>query len=721
MSNSKNILDRDLGQLEFNRRVLALAQDERTPLLERIFFLCILTSNLDEFFMKRVSMFCRKRQVLDELRLRRFRSVVSDLQAQQSACFKNEIRPALAEEGIRLLPWEELDEEQRKEAAAYFRKNVYPVLTPQAVDTSHPFPFISNLSDSLVMRLIDPENDEPFFARVKIPQQLPQWIELNSTPAGGERRFTALRAMIQHHMGELFPGMIIDSVLPIRVTRSALVEMDHTDSSDLLEQVEEELRERRQQFAVRLEHPPEAEPWLLERVVEEFGLSPVQIYEMPGELDYTDLKDIAALPIPKLHYPKWRPRTPLGLENPEQGIFKAIRQRDIFVHHPYDSFDASVLRMIRAAVDDEDVLALKMTLYRTSDDTPFIPWMIEAAESGKQVTCLVELKARFDEQRNIRWANALRDAGVNVVHGVLGVKTHTKCMLVVRREGGGVRSYAHIGTGNYHPVTANHYSDMGLFTCNPDLTEEVATLFHLLTGRARNVEFDRLLVAPMNMKQRFIEMIRREAGHHKAGRPARIVAKLNQLEDVDVVQALYEASQAGVRIDLIVRGFCVLRPGVDQLSPTIRVISIVGRFLEHSRIYYFRNGAEKKLGGDFFIGSADWMHRNLERRIEAVTPVDDHNIRKRIWNVLKVMLADKRQAWEMQADGSYIQLFPEEGDDRQVAEGTQQALLDRNSRRSVSDDRWREFWLPSRRSDPEPIVKRKRPEPRSDAPSRSTA
>lgn len=713
MPRATNILDRDLGLLEFNRRVLALAQDSRTPLLERVFFLCILTSNLDEFFMKRASMYSRRGQVLDELKLRRYREVVIELQAQQAACFKDDICPALAAEGIHLVPWEELSKEEREETARYFRRNVYPVLTPQAVDTSHPFPFISNLSDSLVIRLIDPDNNEPFFARVKIPQQLPQWIELRSSAGKNERRYTALRAMIQNHLGELFPGMTVDTVLPLRVTRSAVVEMDHGDTSDLLEQVEEELRERRQQFAVRLEHPPKPDTWLLERVMDEFGLSPVQTYEMPGELDYTDLKDIASLPIPKLHFPKWRPRAPLGLENPEQGIFKAIRKRDIFVHHPYDSFDASVLRMIRAAVDDPDVLAIKMTLYRTSDDTPFIPWMIEAAESGKQVTCLVELKARFDEQRNIRWANALRDAGVNVVHGVLGVKTHTKCMLIVRHEQGEVRSYAHIGTGNYHPVTANHYTDMGLFTCNPKLTEEVATLFHYLTGRARKVQFNDLLVAPMNMKQRFLDMIDREIDHQVAGRPTRIVAKMNQLEDTEIVQALYRASQAGVRVDLIVRGFCTLRPGVEKLSENIRVVSIVGRFLEHSRVYYFRNGTPKKLQGEFYMGSADWMHRNLERRVEAVTPVYDHNIRKRIWNILKVMLSDKRQAWEMQSDGSYIQLFPEEGDTGAAVEGTQQALLERNARRLVSNDRWRDTWMPQRSSDA--MVSGRRPEPRSES------
>ncbi len=710
MPKSRHILDRDLGLLEFNRRVLALAQDERTPLLERIFFLCILTSNLDEFFMKRVSMFCRRRQVLDELRLQRFREVVIDLQAQQSACFKEAIRPALAAQGIHLVQWDELSDQEREESAAYFRKNVYPVLTPQAVDPSHPFPFISNLSDSLVMRLLDPDVNEPFFARVKIPQQLPQWIELKSGSDKGERRYTALRAMIQQHLGDLFPGMTVDAVLPLRVTRSAVVEMDHADTSDLLEQVEEELRERRQQFAVRLEHPPNPDPWLLERVLGEFGLAPVQIYEMPGELDYTDLKDIAALPIPHLHYPEWRPRAPMGLENLDQGIFKAIRKRDVFVHHPYDSFDASVLRIIRAAVDDPDVLAIKMTLYRTSDDTPFIPWLVEAAESGKQVTCLVELKARFDEQRNIRWANALRDAGVNVVHGVMGVKTHTKCFAARKAKCAAMRTLAAATTTRSPP-----YTDMGLLTCDPVLTEEVATLFHYLTGRARKVQFERLLVAPMNMKQRFLEMIARETEHHEAGRPARIIAKCNQLEDADIVDALYSASQAGVPIDLIVRGFCVLRPGVKKLSPTIRVVSIVGRFLEHSRVYYFRNGAEDKFDGEFYIGSADWMHRNLERRIEAVTPVDDLAVRKRIWETLKIMLADRRQAWEMQSDGSYVQLVPGKKQRGAAIKGTHQALLDKHAKRSVSDDRWREAWLPFRTPEAQPLVRRQRPEPRAEA------
>ncbi|MDT8322333.1 MAG: polyphosphate kinase 1, partial [Xanthomonadales bacterium] len=650
-----HFLDRDLGLLEFNRRVLQQVLDDSTPLLERVFFLGILTSNLDEFFMKRVSRLCRRGRLLDADRLRQFRAIVIDLLEQQAACFENRIRPALAENGIRLLDWNELSTGERRKAAAYFRQNVYPALTPQAVDPSHPFPFISNLSDSLAITLRDPTDQRRWFARVKIPPQFPQWIELPSA-GGSERRYAPLRGMIQQHLGELFSGMEIEQVLPLRVTRGAVVELEHSETGDLLEQVEGELRERRHQFAVRLEHPPAPDPWLLSTVVEEFGLSALQIYEMPGELDYTDLQDIAALPIADLHFPRWEPRLPVGLENPERGIFSAIRRGDILLHHPYDSFDASVARFIRAAVDDEDVLAIKMTLYRTSDDNPFVPWLIEAAESGKQVACLVELKARFDEHRNIRWANALRDAGVNVVHGVLGKKTHTKTALVVRRENERVRSYAHIGTGNYHPVTARLYTDLGLLTCRPELTAEVAQLFHYLTGRSRQLEFPRLLVAPMNMKQRFMELIEREAELMQAGRPAAITAKMNQLEDRDICRALYDASQAGVPVNLIVRGFCVLRPATARLSPTVRVISIIGRFLEHSRLYYFRNGQQDPVNGDFYLGSADWMQRNLEQRIEAVTPIAERPLRERLWALLQIMLQDRRLAWEMQPDGSYRQL-----------------------------------------------------------------
>lgn len=690
-------LDRDVGLLEFNRRVLQQALDDSTPLLERVFFLGILTSNLDEFFMKRVSRLCRRGRVLDGDRLRQIRAIVIDLLEQQAACFENEIRPALAKQGIRLLDWDELSVDERQEAAAYFRQNVYPALTPQSVDPSHPFPFISNLSDSLAITLRDPTDQRRWFARVKIPPQFPQWIELASA-GGPERRYAPLRAMIQQHLGELFSGMEIDQVLPLRVTRGAVVELEHSEAGDLLEQVEDELRERRHQFAVRLEHPPAPDPWLLGTVIEEFGLSTLQIYEMPGELDYTDLQDIAALAIPDLHFPRWEPRLPIGLENPERGIFSAIRRGDILLHHPYDSFDASVARFIRAAVDDEDVLAIKMTIYRTSDDNPFVPWLIEAAESGKQVACLVELKARFDEHRNIRWANALRDAGVNVVHGVLGKKTHTKTALVVRRESDQVRSYAHIGTGNYHPVTARLYTDLGLLTCRPQLTAEVAQLFHYLTGRSRQLEFPQLLVAPMNMKQRFIELIGREAEHAQAGRPAEIIAKMNQLEDREVCQALYRASQAGVPISLVVRGFCVLRPATPGLSPTIRVISIIGRFLEHSRLYYFRNGEPEPTNGDFYLGSADWMTRNLELRIEAVTPIAEQPLRERLWALLQIMQQDRKLAWEMQADGSYRRLEPGEQDRGAAAKGTQQALIETASAREVDDRRWRGSWSPLRRT-----------------------
>ncbi len=495
--------------------------------------------------------------------------------------------------------------------------------------------------------------------------------------------FASLREIILHNLGDLFPGMIIVDVLPIRVTRSAQVDVEHVDVEDTLEQVEEELRQRRLQDVVRLEHAANPDPWLLEQVMRPLHVGPEQVYEMPGELDYTDFMEIACLPIKELRYPAWTPVIPQAFELSETDIFESIRQGDILVHLPYESFDASVARFIRSAVTDNNVLAIRLTLYRTSDDTPFIPWLIEAAEAGKQVVCLVELKARFDEHRNIRWASALEHAGIHVVYGVIGKKTHTKTALVVRREMDGLRSYAHVGTGNYHPKTARLYEDLGLFTADPQLTEDVVELFNYLTGRSLKDDYHKLLVAPVNMKRRFLEMIEREAEFHAAGRPARIVAKMNQLEDHDVCQALYTASQAGVPIDLIIRGFCILRPGLPDLSPTIRVISVIGRFLEHSRIFYFRNAAEQEADGEFFIGSADWMHRNLEERIEAITPIENKAFRQRLWNILQVLLNDQRQAWDMHADGRYTQRSPDPERADDAACGTHQVLMEM-ARRSLA-------------------------------------
>jgi len=682
-------LDRDLSWLEFNRRVLHEALDPRTPLLERLLFLGIFTSNLDEFFMKRVGAHRSNRSEKTKLadyeppirRLAAIRESVLPMLRQQAHVFRDEIRPALAERGIHLLEWEELRPVEQEQASRYFRDNVFPVLTPQSVDPSHPFPFMSNLSVSLAVALANPYTDEKLFARVKVPKLLPQWIELSGNEPG-QRRFIGLRELIEQNLSVLFSGMTIREVMPVRVTRSAAVEYDLDEDEDLLEMVTEELRQRRLQKVIRLEHRPTQERWLLDMVVEQLDLPPDRVYELEGELDYTDLGQIAALKIPELRNSPWTPTVPPALVGDDADIFALVRSGDLLVHHPFESFDASVSKFIRDAVDDPNVLAIKMIVYRTSDDSPFVPLLIQAAEQGKQVACLVELLARFDEQRNIRWANALEDAGVHVVYGILGVKTHVKAAVVVRREPEGLRTYAHIGTGNYNPQTAKLYTDLGLFTCHPEITGDVVELFHSLTGRSLKQDYDRLLVAPVNMKERFLALIHRERENHLDGKPAYILAKMNQIEDREIVRALYQASQAGVPIDLIVRGFCTLRPGLPDLSPTIRVISVVGRFLEHSRIFYFRNAAEDPLEGEFYIGSADWMYRNLESRVEAIAPLLSRPARERCWEILQVILADQRQAWDMQSDGSYLQRVPGPGTDPVAALGTHQVMMDRTRQRN---------------------------------------
>jgi polyphosphate kinase len=684
-------LDRDLSWLEFNRRVLHEALDERTPLLDRLMFLSIFTTNLDEFVMKRIG--ALQRRFMDKeatpnadseplgRRLTAIRHSIVPMLEQRARCFQDELRPLLAAEGIELLDWDQLTRSEHDRANEYFRAQVFSVLTPQAVDPSHPFPFMSNLSVSLAVGLINPDNDEKLFARVKVPKSLPQWLELEHGHAG-QRRFVNLREIILHNLPKLFPGMDFTNVMTLRVTRSADIDYEDEDAEDLLEMVSEELRQRRLQSVVRLEHGPVKDRWLLDTVFEQLDLTAEQVYEMPDDLDYADLRQIASLDIPRLKHPPWTPTVPHALADNESDIFALIRAGDVLVHHPYESFDASVSRFIRSAVDDENVLAIKMTVYRTSDDSPFVPLLIQAAEQGKQVACLVELKARFDEHRNIRWANALEDAGVHVVYGVIGVKTHTKITIVVRREPDGLRSYAHVGSGNYNPQTAKIYTDLGLFTCRPEITDDVVELFHALTGRSMKHTYEKLLVAPVNMKERFLEMIERERIAHEQGRPAHIIGKMNQVQDRDIVRALYRASQSGVPIDLIVRGFCILRPGVPELSPTIRVVSVIGRFLEHSRIFYFRNGAEDPIDGEFYVGSADWMIRNLEQRVEAVTPIEDRTFRERCWEILQVSLTDQRQAWDMQPDGSYVQRQPS-GDASDAASlGTHQVLMQRTRQRN---------------------------------------
>ncbi len=662
------LLNRELSWLAFNDRVLHEAVDERTPLLERVRFLSIFTSNLDEFFMKRVGGL--KRQVVagvmsvsnDGLtpgqQLAAIRAAVLPMLARQARCFTESIRPALAAHGIHLCTWGDLLPREREFAVQHFRRNLFPVLTPIAVDPGHPFPFLSNLSLSLGVKLASPDSDEPLFARVKVPELLPVWVRIETGESGAPYRFISTVEIISRNLDALFPGMQVLSVTPFRVTRNADVERDEEDAEDLLELIEQELRERRFAPIVRLEHGPHPDPWTLAFLIRELELSEQDVYELPAELDYTDLNPIADLPLPHLKYESWTPVVPPRLADADADLFSVIRAGDLLVHHPYESFADSVERFIRTAAEDPRVLAIKLTLYRVGDSRSLMDSLARAAESGKQVACLVELKARFDERRNIYWAQQLEKAGVHVFYGLVGLKTHTKLAMVVRQDNDGLRCYVHVGTGNYNVQTARIYTDLGLFTCRSTITDDVVELFHYLTGRSLKSDYRYLLVAPFNMRARFLQLIEREVENHRAGRPARIIAKMNSLEDRRIIRALYQASQAGVPIDLIVRGFCCLQPGVPGRSENIRVTSVVGRFLEHSRIFYFRNGEALETDGRFFIGSADWMSRNLSRRVEVVVPVEDQPARLRLWSILELLLSDQRQTWDMQPDGTYVQRRP---------------------------------------------------------------
>jgi len=661
----QEFINRDLSWLEFNRRVLSEALDVRTPLLERLRFLGIFNSNLDEFFMKRVGGL--RRQVAAGLiaknhdgmspaeLLKEIRSKVMPMLQDQATGFLN-ILPMLKENNILILNWNELTTAEADYANKHFNENVFPILTPLAVDPGHPFPFLSNLSISLGVSLSAPGQEEKLFARVKIPQSLPPILQL---PGGTTARFVKLQDIIIANLEKVFPRMTIHGVMPFRVTRNIEIERDEEDAEDLLEMIEEELRLRRFARIVRVEHGPNPDSWIRAFLVNELELQEDELYELPAEFDYSIFKPISDLPIAHLKYEPWIPVVPLTLIDQDTSIFSMIRKADILLHHPYDSFSASVERFIQTASEDPKVVAIKMTLYRTDENSTFIRSLVRAAESGKQVVCLVELKARFDEARNITWAQTLEDAGVHVVYGIVGLKTHAKVALVTRQESEGLKSYVHLGTGNYHSGTARLYTDFGLLTANAQIGADVVELFHYLTGRSMKSDYAKLLVAPVQMKDRFLQMIEREAKNKAEGKPAQIIAKMNSLEDQTIIRALYKASQAGVDIDLIVRGFCSLRPQVPGLSATIRVYSVVGRFLEHSRAFYFRNSAKDPLQGEFYLGSADWMYRNLLTRVEAIVPVEDKAAKEKLWEVFQISLADQRQVWEMGSDGTYNQRKPQ--------------------------------------------------------------
>lgn len=657
-------LNRELQWLEFNRRVLAQAQSEETPLLERCRFMGIFTSNLDEFVMKRVGGL--KRQVHYGLskkshdgltapeQLFAIRQYMMDDIKTISKLYKKEIVPKLSEHKIHLKKWKDLSSSQKEILTEYYQTNIFPVLTPLVVDNALPFPFISNLSLSLAIKLENKENEEILFGRVKIPKVFPPWLEVESDEKEGVTYVSVLQ-VIAHNLHDLFPDMNILKVMPFRITRNADIDHDEDGAEDLLDMITEEIRQRRFAEAVRLEVGKNSDPWMVDLLKAELELEDDDVYETSGLLDYTSLNVVADLPMPHLKNEPWDSRTPLPFQDNQTPIFDMIKKGDMLVHHPYESFSSSVERFIRSASEDPDVLAIKMTLYRTNKNSSIISSLIHAAEQGKQVVCLVELKARFDEERNIFWAQQMEKAGIHVVYGVIGFKTHCKTTLVLRKESKDIRAYAHIGTGNYNSSTARLYTDVGLLTANKQITQDVIQLFHFLTGRSFQREFKSLLVAPMNMKALFMEKIENEIKMAQAGKEARIIAKFNSMEDKEICGLLYNASKAGVKVDLIVRGFCCLKPGVKNLSENIRVISVIGRFLEHSRIFYFSQGQDDPMEGEFFIGSADWMRRNLHGRVEVATPILDRSLKRKCFEILQVALEDERNAWELGTNGVYQQ------------------------------------------------------------------
>lgn len=695
LNHPQNYFNRELSWLEFNNRVLHEAIDPRTPLLERLKFMAIFSSNLDEYFMVRVAALRQQveagvtkltpdgRNPSEQLAIisQRLRPLV----VQQHRHFEQALRPQLAAHGIHILDYVDLNQEQRKYLHSYFEAQIFPVLTPLAIDPSHPFPYISNLSLNLAVVLKEPDSGEELFARVKVPKTLPRFIplpeELRQQQKGHAAIWTGvpLEQAIAHNLEYLFPGMNIQEYHPFRITRNADLAVEEDEADDLLLAIEQELRKRRVGgSAVRMEIHSSTPDVVRGMLMEELELSESDVYEVDSLLAMVDLMSFMELPLPELKDPAWSPVIPHRLRRASEfnvesskvdgeereDFFSVIRHRDLMLHHPYQSFVGTVQTFITQAAFDPKVLAIKMTLYRTSGDSPILNDLIAAAENGKQVAVLVELKARFDEENNINWAKKLEQAGVHVVYGLVGLKTHTKIVLVVRREEDRIRRYVHVGTGNYNPKTARIYTDIGLLSCREDLGADLTDLFNYLTGYSRQRSYRQLMVAPVNLRDRFLALINRETQNCQAGGMGKIVAKMNSLIDPQIINTLYEASRAGVEIDLIIRGMCCLRPGVEGISDHIRVVSIVGRFLEHSRIYYFFNqGAE-----EVYIGSADWMQRNLDRRVEAIAPVIDPEISKDLQEVLGIMLADNRQAWDLKPDGRYIQRSPVDQSKEQSAQ-----------------------------------------------------
>jgi polyphosphate kinase len=663
--------NRELSWLQFNERVLELAEDATVPLLERVKFCAIYSSNLDEFFMVRVAGLHDQIEAGIEKPLHdgrtpsetidAIRTTVRAHSARQSRLLDHDVRPALSEHGIRIVRYSDVDRTDRKSLDERFRRQIFPVLTPLAVGLGRPFPYISNLSLSLGVIVRDPVTDMQTFARVKVPKEmLPRFV-----PVGDGKSFVPLEDVIAENLDALFPGMEIVDKHVFRVTRDADFSVSD-DADDLLQAVEEELRARRFGEAVRVEVGAGMSEAMLDQISRALEVDAADVFKVDGLLDLNDLWDIVKIPgHAELRDPPYQPITLPRLQPDEDeapDVLAAMRKRDILLHHPYDSFANSVERFVEQAVNDPDVLAIKQTVYRTSDDSPLVPALIRAAERGKQAVCLVEVKARFDERANIQWGRALEEAGVHVVYGLPSLKTHAKCILVVRREGDGVRHFVHVGTGNYNAKTARLYTDFGLLTCDEEIGADVADMFNFLTGFARPGGYRKVLVAPAHMRNGIIAEIDRTIEVHREGKPARIRMKMNSLVDRDCIQALYRASQAGVEIEINTRGICCLKPGVPGVSDNVRVISIVGRFLEHSRIYSFERGDEQVI----YIGSADLMPRNLDTRVELLTPVREEALRAALVDTLDRCSADNLNSWELDDKGNWTRRSPNNGDGRSV-------------------------------------------------------
>lgn len=650
-------LNRELAWLYFNDRVLQQSEDPTIPILERLRFLEIFQSNLDEFFMKRISMIradaTKNHNTQNDLLWTQINSKVQKLFHRACTCFTSEIQPQLSKEHIHFLTWSDLSASEKKRITEYFNKNILPILTPLAVDSGHPFPHISGLSTSLAVKLEDQKTFQYSFARIKIPTLFPSFIPVDRREG---QNWIHINLVIKELLHIVFPNFNIQASLFFRVTRNIEFERDEEDAHDILEMISEELKERKFGHCVKFECEENPDPWLLDVLTEELEIYDRDIYTINiHTLDFTEFDQIYKLGRSSLKFPSWTPYTPkrfLNAKTPNE-LFKMVKEKSILLHHPYESYATTIERFIVAASKDPDVIGIKLSLYRTNKDSRLVKALIQAIENGKEVVCVIELKARFDEENNISWAKKLEQVGAHIIYGVVGLKTHCKTALITRKENQGLQCYVHIGTGNYNADTANFYTDLGLLTTEPKITEDIVHVFNYLTGQSVPKEFNKLLVAPFNLRKSVTQLIRNEIKNHKAGRPSGIRVKLNNLEDKQICELLYEAAQEGVQVDLAVRSICVLK---KMNLTNLRIISVVDQFLEHSRIYHFRNGAPTEQEGLFYIGSADWMKRNLDRRVEVLTPIDDQDHKNTLAEVLNLIFSDNTHLWEMQENGQYIRV-----------------------------------------------------------------